>query len=42
MVDDAEHKHAMRLFVAKSMYTTWKGLKNKVESIFGLCNLVKI
>ena len=24
------------------MYTTWKGLKNRVESIFGSCNLFKI
>ena len=38
--DDAEHKHARRFFVAKFMYTTWKGFENRVESIFGWCNLV--
>ena len=35
-VDDAKHKHARRFFVAKFMNTTGKGLKNRVESIFGV------
>ena len=41
-VDDAEHKHARIFFIAKFMYTTERGLKNSVESIFGSYNLVKI